>query len=300
MMRTRHMRIHPAYRARLQACELDTVERVLGRVDGQVAAWSRTTDTLYVACPDGGPGFYVKRHYFPNWTKRLRGTFRGTFFGAHRGEAEYQALCTLRGVGVPAVRAVAYGSERSAHFLTTCFLITEEVPGAENLTTLAQSAMDGDQPLDRRQRRETISTLARELATMHGLGVSHGNLFWRNLLFRSGPDGTPELFLLDVHPLTRWQRLRAGQRWWLRELAQTAVSALPFTSRTERMRFFKSYLQVRRVPKELRNDVREIERIAAGWQSHENRRIHMNRLFRNWAQQLGAERANKSAAGAVP
>ena len=87
MIYTEHMRADPAYRERLRACGLDTVDKVLARVDGRVAAWSRTTDTLYVPGAGGTPGFYVKRHFFPNWIKRLRGTFRGTFFGMHRGQA---------------------------------------------------------------------------------------------------------------------------------------------------------------------------------------------------------------------
>ncbi len=114
---TEQMRIDPAYRARLAACGLDSVSRVLARIDGRVAAWSRTTDTLYVSGADGAPGFYVKRHYFPHWSNRLRGMLRGTFLGMQRGQAEYLALNAMRAAGIPAVRAVAYGGRRQTHFL---------------------------------------------------------------------------------------------------------------------------------------------------------------------------------------
>ena len=107
MMHTDHIRIDPAYRETLRACGLDRVEAVLTRVAGRVAAWSRTTDTLYVAGPAGEPGFYLKRYYYPRWRNRVRGTFRGTFFGLHRGESEFRALCRMRGLGIPAVRPVA-------------------------------------------------------------------------------------------------------------------------------------------------------------------------------------------------
>ena len=53
------MRTDPAYADRLRACGLDTVEKVLARVDGRIAAWSRTTDSLFVPGCDGAPGFYV-------------------------------------------------------------------------------------------------------------------------------------------------------------------------------------------------------------------------------------------------
>ena len=77
MVYTDHIRIDPAYRDALQSCGLTRVEDLLKRVDGRVYAWSRTTDTVYVPCPGGRPGFYLKRYHYPRWRGRLRGTFRG-------------------------------------------------------------------------------------------------------------------------------------------------------------------------------------------------------------------------------
>lgn len=288
MIFTEHMHIDPVYRERLQACGLNSVQRVLTCVDGRIAAWSRTTDTLYVSGGDV-PGFYVKRHFFPTWTKRLRGMFRGTFFGMHRGQAEYRALNQMRFLGIPAVRAVAYGGRRVGHFLTACFLITEEVPGGENLTTVASEIAGGRRTITSSQRRLLLTTLAEQLATMHRAGCTHGNLFWRNLLVRAGPDGRPEYFFLDAQPLRPWERVGPGVTGWLRELAQAQVSAQPFTSRSERLRFVREYLGVRRLTAELRAQLRRIDQLACLWRRHEARRIHMNRLFNEWNQQLAAE-----------
>jgi hypothetical protein len=82
---------------------------------------------LYVPGTQGTPGFYVKRYFFPTWVKRLRGTLRGTFFGMHRGQAEYRALNAMRAVGVPAVRPVAYGAGAWA-LHDRVFLITRKRP----------------------------------------------------------------------------------------------------------------------------------------------------------------------------
>lgn len=283
------MRSDPAYRERLRACGLDTVEKVLERVAGRVAAWSRTTDTLYVASADGEPGFYVKRHYFPTWVKRLRGALRGTFFGMHRGQAEYHALNSMRSLGIPAVRPVAYGGRRIGHFLCACFLITEEVPEAQNLTSFAAEIVQGKRRLSFAQRTALIRTLAEQLATMHATGCSHGNLFWRNLLVRYGPDEGPEFFFLDAQPLHSWERLGPGGSWWLRELAQVGVSAAPFTTRTERLRFVRQYAGATRLTAEFKAELRYIERLAETWRRHENRRIRMNTLFEEWNRQLAAE-----------
>ncbi|MEW6252440.1 MAG: lipopolysaccharide kinase InaA family protein [Planctomycetota bacterium] len=289
MLYTEHIHMDPPYRARLRACGLDTVAKVLARVDGRVAAWSRTTDTLFVPGPDGAPGFYVKRHFFPTWAKRLRGALRGTFFGRHRGLAETQALGQMRWVGVPAVRPVAYGARRVLHFLAACFLITEEVPGAVNLTTFADDVRHGRRTLTPGQRRALRTTLAEQLAHMHLAGCSHGNLFWRNLLVRYGPDGRPEFFFLDPQPLHSWERLSPGSGWWLRELAQVMASALPFTTPGERLRFLRRYLGDDHAPEELRRQLLQIERLASGWRRHEERRIRMNGLFEVWNRQLAAE-----------
>lgn len=307
MFVTEHMRIDPAYRERLRGCGLDTVAGVLALVDGRVAAWSRTTDTLRVPGPDDGPGFYVKRYLFPTWTKRLRGTFRGTFFGQHRGRAEYRALNALRSAGVPAVRAVAWGERRVAHFLTACFLITEEVPDAENLTSFALEVVGGRRRMSNDQRNRLLLALAEHLALLHATGCSHGNLFWRNILVRDTPDGRPELFFLDPQPLRAWERWAAGVPWWLRELAQVAVSALPFTTRAERLRFIRRYVAcsrdtgfdppgIERVADDWKTTVRTVETLAAAWRRHEDRRIHMTRLFDEWNRQLVRETGRATSA----
>ena len=289
MLCTEHMRIDPAYRERLRACGLDSLEQVLARVEGRVAAWSRTTDTLYVVSPDGTPGFYLKRYFFPTWTKRLRSALRGTFFGMHRGQAEYRTLNTMRALGIPAVRPVAYGCRRIAHFLSACFLITEEVPDAPNLTAFALDVVAGRTSLPAGARRELLNALAEQLAAMHATGCSHGNLFWRNLLVRHGPDGRPEFFMLDAQPLRGWKRWGANGSWWLRELAQVAVSALPFTSRAERLRFVHRYRGDGPLTAALKDQLRHIERQAQAWRRHELRRIRMTHLFDEWNRRLEEE-----------
>lgn len=283
------MRIDPAYRERLAACGLERVSQVLTRIDGRTVAWSRTTDTLFVPGANGEPGFYVKRHYFPTWTKRLRGTFRGTFFRMHRGQSEYLSLRTLRGVGVPAVRPVAFGGRRVAHFLTACFLITEEVPDAVNLTTFGLDVMEGQRRLSFADRRQLVTVLAEQVRAMHQSGIAHGNLFWRNLLLRNSADGRPEFFFLDPQPRQPWERLSGGRGMWLRELAQLAVSAMPFTSRTERLRFLRTYLGVKQLDAAAKAQARQVAELARVWERHEARRIRMNARFERWQRQLDDE-----------
>ena len=291
MLQTDHIRIDPAYREQLCACSLDRVERVLARCAGRVAAWSRTTDSLYVSARPERPGFYVKRYYYPNWRQRLRGVLRGTFFGMHRGQAEARLLDEMRLLGLPAVRPVAYGARRAGHFVTACFLITEEVPEACNLTTFARDVSAGRRTLRHDQRKRIVCRFADEVVRLHAAGFAHGQLFWRNVLIRFGLSGEPEFFFLDVRPRHGGRRLGRGRRWWLRELSCLTASALPFTTRSERMRFLVEYVGARRLPSEIKQGIREIDRLARRWRRHERKRIKMNDLFDEWNRQLDAEDA---------
>lgn len=294
MLQSDHIRVDPAYLDELRACGLDRVENVLARDAGRVAAWSRTTDTLRVAGAEDRPGFYVKRYYYTSWSKRVRGTFRGTFFGLHRGQAEFRLLNEMRLLGLPAVRPVAYGSRRAGHFVRACFLITEEVPDARNLTTFARDVATGRQTLRHGQRMLITQRFAHQVAELHAAGFAHGQLFWRNVLLRFGPTGEPEFFFLDVRPRRGGRRLGRPRRWWVHELAHLAASGLPFTTRSERMRFLVEYFGARRLPPDIKRHIREIDRLAQRWRQHERQRIKMNDLFDEWNRQLEAEGAQLS------
>ena len=285
-----HIHIAPPYRDTLSACGLDRVESVLDWIDGDVVAWSRTTDTLRIACPRGGPGFFLKRYYYPTWRHRLRGTFRGTFFNRHRAHAEFTLLDTMRQLGIPAVRPICYGARRVGRFVAASFLITEEVPGAQNLTTFAADVRAGRRELRPAVRRAMVRELAARVAQMHNVGFSHGQLYWRNILFRFGAAGDPEFFFLDARP-------RRGRRWFARrserylyELGHAAASAIPFVSRADRLLFLKAYMRQRRLETDLRPIVTLVDRLAQRWARHERQRIRMNERFEAWSRQLRRER----------
>lgn len=277
------------YRDTLRACELDTVPKILAHCTGEVAAWSRTTDTTRVPGPGGVPGFYLKRYRYPTWNKRIRGMFRGTFFHKHRGQEEYALLSSMRRLGIPAVRPVAYGARRVGHFVSACFLITEEVPGACNLTSYAGDVLAGRATVDAAMRRAMCDELAERMAAMHEAGFAHGQLFWRNVLVRVACTGAPEFFFLDARPGRgrRWLARRSER--YLNELAHTAASALPFTTRSERTRFVNRYLRVRQLHLEKREVHRYLLRLAERYGGHELQRIRMAERFETWNRHLSLE-----------
>lgn len=288
--------IDAAYRAALRVAGLDRADRVLSYLGGRVVAWSRTTDTIHVPAASGGPGFFIKRYRYPRWKQRLRGALRGTFFGTHRAQAESTALTRLRSAGVSAVRPIAFGAIRTFHFVSACFLITEEVPGARNLTAYANDAAGRPESLTPAMRRAMIDQLAIDVAQLRTIGAEHGQLFWRNILFRIGAHQEPEYYFVDPdpQPLRRWLR---GAAWWRMELARLAASARPFTTRAERLRFLLSISPDDATNEEIRADAHEIERLAERWAAHEAQRIHRAGLFTAWNRKLSDEqRAGGSSA----
>lgn len=291
------MHIDRPYREALRQAGLDRVDAVLAQVGGTVAAWSRTTDTVFIATP-GGAGFYLKRYYYPRWRNRLRTMLRGTLFGRHRGAAEARLLLQMRRLGLPSVRPVAWGCRRIGPFVSASFLITEAVPHATNLTTFARAVQDRRRLLPPAQRQAIAAALGREVASLHEADFSHGQLFWRNILLRFGPAGDPEFFFLDARPRRARHTVVSGDGWWMEELGQVLVSALPFTTRADRMRFACAYFGARKLTRQFKEILRETVRHASRWRLHESQRIHMNDLFENWRRQLARERElDRAAAG---
>lgn len=284
-----HVRIDGAYRDALADAGLFSARDMIERAGDRVAAWSRTTDTVYAAGPDGRPGFYLKRYFYSSWRKRLRGTFRGTFFGAHRALAEHRDLQSMRRLGISAVRPVAYGARRIGRFVTVAFLVTEEVPDSRNLTSFAADVRSGRITIAGATRRRMCRRLAEQVAAMHSAGFLHGQLFWRNILVRLDLNDDPEFFFLDARPPPRYARLRSMPTLRLREIASLAASAAGFTTRTERMRFMRVYSAAVGLPAELKTCWREIRRYARRLTRHERQRVKMNDLFERWNQVLDRE-----------
>lgn len=284
------VQIDPAYAERLRAIGLDRVERILNWTEGRVCAWSRSTDTIRITAGDGLPGFFLKRYRFLDWPRRLRCAFRGGFFGEHRAAGEHRLLRQMRLLGIPAVRPVAVGARRRFHFVVECFLITEEVPGAQNLTSFARDAAAGRVTLVPAARRALVARLARQIAEIHLAGFQHGQLFWRNVLVRMLPTGEAEFYFLDARPRHTVRRLsRLGKNWWTEELAHMAASARVFATRSERLRFLIAYYKARGVSVDLAAQVREIDELSRRWESHETQRIRMGNRFDDWNRRLREE-----------
>lgn len=164
---------------------------------------------------------------------------------------EWRRAVELERRRIPTVRPLAWGERRRGRLVFDNYFVSAGIERTCSLDVYAArhlAVMPRDQRA--RRRRQIIASLARLCAEMHDQGVRHNDLHAGNLLIRMaeavGGRTTDEieLFVIDLpairlsRPLA-WRASRAS-------LAMLGGGLLDHTSRAERWRFFKAYLQARR------------------------------------------------------
>jgi tRNA A-37 threonylcarbamoyl transferase component Bud32 len=274
------MLIAPPFRGRLAAAGLNRVGAVLDCFGDRLAAWSRTTDSIWCRLPDRQGAIYVKRYHYPRWRHRLRGALRGTFFRASRARSEYRALAAMRSLGIQAVRPVAYGERRVLHFVRSCFLITEAVPGAMSLTAFIKTFCEHpDARRVRQARLDILTALARQVRHMHEAGFVHRDLFWRNVLIRPVPDERFEFYFIDASVGRRIRIPQRRQESIVRDVAALGVLAPDFCTRTDQLRFLLEYLNTDRLAPDDRRWLRRVQSRSAEYRGAELLRWERGTVF---------------------
>lgn len=260
MFVTDHISIDRPFREQLSQAGLDSVSTVLACVGDRLAAWSRTSDTIAHDLPNTNCTLFIKRYHYPQWSRRFRGMFRGTFLKMSRARSEYRALRLMRQLGIQGVRPIAYGERRIFHFLKSCFLITEAVPDAMPLSAFIMTF--GSHRASARAvrfRREILLTLARQVRHMHDAGFVHRDLFWRNVLIRPMPGDRFEFYFLDASVGRRIRLLQRRQDSIVGDIAAMGAVAPNFCSKADQLRFLLEYLGLKKLSDEKRRWLRRVQ-----------------------------------------
>ena len=272
--------IDAPFREQLRGAKLDSVRAVLACVGDRLAAWSRTSDTIWCELPFASSSVYVKRYHYPRWNHRLRGTFRGTFFNTSRARSEFLALRLMRELGIQAVRPIAFGERRIAHFVRSCFLITEAVPDAVALSSFIKTFGDRrDLVQARRGRLEILTSLARQVRHMHDAGFVHRDLFWRNVLIRFLPDSRFEFYFLDASVGKRIRMPQRRQDSIVWDIAAMGALAPNFCSKADQMRFLLTYLDTPRLSPQDRQWLRRVQVRSDLFRESEWQRLQRSHVF---------------------
>ena len=220
-----------------------TVEQLLTLRPASVAAVTRSSETFRVdsdrALSDGVPDhIYVKRYYNHRKT-RLRGIFRGTFFGKSRVRLEFEHLNNMRRRGVPTVHPIICVENRRWRLLHSSALITEGQPDSEPLDAYY---VNHRSLWDRSTHRRFVRAMGLSIAKMHGVGVLHGRLVWRNILVNETEAGDDWTFtFLDPGRHCRCYRSHVPRRGVVSDLSDFVATGMAVQWGTDFARFMRAY-----------------------------------------------------------
>jgi tRNA A-37 threonylcarbamoyl transferase component Bud32 len=191
--------------------------------------------------------FYVKQYRRDRFLDAVGHLVRPS---AARRECHKAAEIARR--GIPTTRPVAWAERTRASVVRDNYVVTEAIHSACSLERYLGEELPRLAPdVQTRARRRLVERVARFVAAIHEAGIAHDDFHLGNVLVRlddcppgePADDEMPKLHLIDV-PGVRfsgplgWRASRAslimfGAGWWER------------TSRTERLRFWRTYLAER-------------------------------------------------------
>lgn len=207
-------------------------------LDGGISV-ARKRGRTVVRLELGERAFYLKRNRF-HWGEfwktlsRLRLPPRGA-------RQEWRSILAIRDAGIPTVPPVAMGERVRWGVESESFTLTEELYDTEPLENVIRREFTGKlSPLMRSEKRDLTRRVATLVRRLHGGGMYHQDLYLGH--FFLGRDSV--LYLIDLQRVVRCARV--PRRYLVKDLGQLAFSAWETggISRTDRMRFFHSYLGI--------------------------------------------------------
>jgi serine/threonine protein kinase len=206
-----------------------------------------------------GP-IFIKHFLVPNRRAKYRQWFR-----RGKGRNEGKRSLYLASIGVPTITPVALGELRKRKFLFENYLVTLGISNAVPLDHFVEVQLSGwPEPLRSRVRQSLAQSLALMTARLHNAGMVHQDFHPGNILVRFPGADDPELVILDLDALRKIKRVS-----W--KVAHQNLALLDHffwvrSSRTDRYRFLKAYLEARSAPHpDVRTFARRIEDATRLW-----------------------------------
>jgi len=156
-------------------------------------------------------------------------------------EREFQRIMHYRACGIPTLEPVYFAVRRlgKGH---RAILATEALTGFVSLEEQVQRWLKGGVP-PRVVRMPVLDAVASLLRTMHEHRMQHNCFFPKHVFTRINGDGSVEARVIDLEK-SRWHPSKTACA--LRDLYSLTLDSLCW-SRTDRMRFLKSYLGIARL-----------------------------------------------------
>lgn len=261
--------VNKAYQEVLVQNRLDTLKAFIDYTDVEIvkkAVKERGTVKLVLGDGRGKSTFFLKRHTSPSVKEYLKLLTR--FSWPKSAFNEWRAIVRFHQTGLPTMIPVATGEQKnSLGLVKESFVLTKEIKNAYRLDHYCAQWLH--KPLSKEQiqkKRRMIRRLAELTRKMHTTGLNHRDYYLCHIFIRSPEkNGEFEFFIIDLHRVDI--RKKVGRRWLIKDLAALNFSSLELPIHaTDRMRFFKLYIQKDRLSKKdqrfLRQVFKKTERIA--------------------------------------
>ncbi len=239
------MLVSPRVAGRLSAVGIEDLDAVLRFGDGRDLQkpglpLHRRRTTLELPGDNGSAGtYYLKTYRQPPVREQIRRIWE---CGRKRssGWREVHFAKRLGKLGIPTLRAVAYGQRLWGPIELQSYEMTEAIGGDSLETIVHRAVCDPAAAPCWAERREIIRQLALVARRMHRHGFFHRDLYLSHVLLTRNGDGGVVLHLIDLARMLANPRRR--QRWALKDLAALDYSApRPLVTRADRLRFLYDY-----------------------------------------------------------
>jgi len=178
--------------------------------------------------------------YFKRYVCRSTWDFIKHLVRPSRAKRSFKATLMLEKNGFEAPVVVAIGECKSSFLDRENFLATIEVEDAKQIYQFMPESADDLTKEQLRDKRELMRAFGQTVGRMHARGIFHGDLKVVNVLARQEKKGWVFSFI-DNERTKKFYRLPAWLR--LKNLVQLNMYRTNALTDTDRMRFFKSYLQ---------------------------------------------------------
>ena len=179
--------------------------------------------------------------YFKQYLYRSTLDFIKHLVRPSRAKRAFMATLMLEKNGFEAPVVVAMGECKFSFLERGNFLLTVEVEEAKPIHQFIPDQLDNFTKKKYNDLRDLIRTFGHTVGKMHAAGIFHGDLRLGNVLVRRGKNAW-HIFLIDNERTRKFHRLPARLR--LKNLVQANILISDCITKTDRMRFFKAYLNL--------------------------------------------------------
>lgn len=180
--------------------------------------------------------FYYKEFTPRNWRDFIYLPFRGS-----RASRAYNGAKLLIETGLCAVESVCIGEQLFIGVIRRSFIVTAAIDDALGVESIIKNFLTDKGRRDGlRDKRNFLLQFGGTIGQMHHHGIVHGDLRIGNILVKQNYKN--EICFLDNERNRRYLRIPARQR--LKNLVQVNMFLSSYITRTDRLRFWTSYLDM--------------------------------------------------------